>query len=142
LKKKAVWLGLAAVVVSAVALSIVDPNSTPDADTQEKTLTKCLHAAGLKVKSEIPPFTRFHRSPEYEVEVRDGDDLVGFIYLFDDPQYAESFVDRARQNAEDEGHKAAIRKRGPAAVELVSGARAAPAARGCIGKAAKPRASA
>ena len=124
-------------VVLAVAVNIVVPDSTPDADAQEKALTKCLHAARLKVKSEIPPFTRFHRSPEYEVEVRDEPDLIGFIYLFDDPQYAQSFADRARQNAEDEGHKPSITKRGAAAVELVSGARATPAVRGCIDKAEK-----
>jgi hypothetical protein len=136
--KKAVWLGIAAVVVLAIALNVIDPDSAPDADVQEKALAKCLHAAGLTVKSEIPPFSRYHRSPEYDVEVREDARLIGLIYLFDASGDAASFVERARLRAEDDDEKPTVRQRGPAAVDLVSGASAAPAVRGCVDKAVKP----
>jgi hypothetical protein len=138
--KKTVLLVFAAMVVAGIAINIFDPDSLsgPDADQQEKAVTKCLRAAGFTVESEIPPYSRFHQSPEYEVKVRLDGNVIAYVYLFDFPDEAGSFVDDARLDAEDENEKSTIKQRGPAAVDLDSGARTTPVIRDCVDKAAKP----
>jgi hypothetical protein len=137
--KQAVLVGIAVMVVAAVAIGIFDPESLsgPDADQQEKAVTKCLEESDFTVKSEIPPAGRAGQNPEYEVEVRRGGGVVAYIYLFDFAEEAQSFVDEAKLDAETEDEKPTIDRRGRAAVDLDSGASSTPEIRTCIDKAGK-----
>jgi hypothetical protein len=138
--KKVVLAGIALFVVAAVAIAIFDPDSLsgPDAGQQEKALTKCLEESDFTVKSEIPPAGRGAQNPEYEVEVSRGGGVVAYVYLFDFPEEAQSFVDDAKLDAETEDEKPTIERRGRAAVDLDSGASSTPEVRACIDEAGKP----
>ena len=138
--KKAVLAGVAAMLVAAIAVNIFDPESLsgPDADQQEKAVTKCLRESDFTVKSGIPPAGRGGRSPEYEVEVRRGRGVVAYIYLFDFPEEAQSFADEVKLDAEADDQNPTIERRGRAAVDLDSGASSTPEVRACIDKSGKP----
>ena len=128
---------LAVIAVGAVAVLLAG-DAGPDADQQEKSVTKCLRAAGLKVKSDIPSYGRITRTPEYELDVDDeGGNQLAYVFLFDHPEEAETWVDEVKLDAETEDEEAAIEQRGPAAVSVVSGAPNAGEIRGCVDKAAK-----
>ena len=140
---RVVLIGLAALVVAGIAVAIFDPDSVsgPDADQQEKSLTKCLRAAGFAIESEIPPAGYGNRNPEYAVTVRRDDEIVAEIYLFDFPEEADSFVDDAKLDADNEDEESTIRRRGTAAVDLDSGASTTSAINACLDKAGKAKAS-
>lgn len=136
-------LGLMAVVGILIYAAVGDFDlDTPDADQQEKTATACLAAAGLHVKSDIPPYSRLG-SPEYELDVdAEGDehDHLAYVFLFDDSDAAETYFEREKSDAEDdpppEGLK--IEQRGPDVLRIFSDDPEAAKIRACVDKAAKP----
>ena len=141
--KKAVLLFLGAMVVAAIAIAVLDPESLsgPDAEQQEKAVTACLRNAGFSVRSGIPPLgPRTRRNPEYEVEVGREGEVVAYIYLFDSPEQAEAFVDEARLDAEVDDEQPTVEQRDRAAVDLDSGASSTPKIRACVDRAVQPRA--
>jgi len=100
-------------------------------------VTKCLRGADLKVKSEIPSYSRVKATPEYSLEVsRSGGEVVAYIYLFDFPEEAQRFVDDAKLDAETDDRKPTIEQPGATAVDWDAGA--TPAIRACIDQAANP----
>jgi hypothetical protein len=135
---KAVLAIMAALLVAAIAVAIIDPESlsAPDADEREKAVTKCLREADFTVKSEIPPHSRVRRSPQYKLDVSRGGEVVAYIYLFDFPEEAERFVDDAKLDADD--RKPMIEQRGATAIDLDTGASTTPAIHHCIDRAAEP----
>jgi hypothetical protein len=142
-KKVLIGGGVVAALGILAALGVFGDLDTPDADQQEKTATACLKAAGLEVKSDIPPYTRVGGpSPEYvlDVDVEGvGHDHLAFVSLFDDEGDAELYVDNQKLDAENEPRPGiTIEQRGPAAVALYADEPKAPKLRACIDKAGKP----
>jgi hypothetical protein len=140
-RKFLVGAGVVALLGIAAALGAFGDLDAADADEQEKTATACLRAAGLEVKSEIPPYGR-GGTPEYELDVdaTDGDQgHLAFVFLFDSREAAELYTDELRSDAETEPAKGVtIEQRGSAAMTLYADAAEAARIRACVDKASKP----
>jgi hypothetical protein len=144
LRKFLLGLGLMVALTVAAFLGVFGDLDldTPDADQQEKTATACLRGAGLKVKSDIPPYSRLG-SPEYALDVdgKEGKhDHVAYVFLFDDKGSAETYYDRQKSDAEDEAPPKGltIEQRGPDVLRIFGDDAHAGDIRACVDKAAKP----
>jgi hypothetical protein len=142
--KVLIYLGVLVALTAAAFLGVFGDLDldAPDADQQEKTATACLHAAGLGVKSDIPSY-RGYATPEYVLDVsgKEGeDDHVAFVFLFDDADTANDYLERAKNYAEDDPppKSLTIERRGAAVLRIFGDDPEAAAIRACIDKAGKP----